>query len=695
MTEVRIKKIAIRKGDSPAEFDMEPGPVNLVYGPNESGKTAIVEFILGSVFKTAGRRWSLREFHAGRGSRVVLSGTGEEDEVFTPSRRDKLDDIWVRERTGLPPNMAKLLVVKGAELELSAGGASRDVLKEYLSSESILDSVSRKISATLADAVLVDGEPRGAHRGELSERKNRLDKLESLKAMLFEADRAMSGARRELLKKEQQDIRRQINAQNGARRHKAFRLNSRIEELDRALLTLPPEVLRKIHDANKAGILREGDLEAKMTEYAEESEASKEYEWLQEAVRIYEAKSHKIEIKADSAFLVAGLSSLAAAVLFAFLGHPLLCAGAVAAGSLFGLLYLKSMTRSIGAHAPDAGDMKRIETGFRERFGKDMRDEAARNAVRKAVEKAHDNAERIRKETGAIQKELREIGNAVDTRLAALGENASSAAEREAAIERLSTRRSRLEAEKSEAERELAVMMTDPSEYLEEDPGTAYDAGAMKRLEEDLSKAGRELEEEERSIADITARVQQAVSQGSVADPLEELVKLLRDKYSAARADFRKFEAGVIADILVSDVISGLRRRGDQQINEGLSSPEVRNLLKQLTGRYASVSLDEEAGLLVTDGDGVSFKLDGLSTGAREQVLLALRMGFAAGLAGRGRLFLILDDAFQHSDYERRERLVEQVFALGKTGWQVIYFTMDDHIRELFRKKGAMMKNIE
>jgi len=77
-----------------------------------------------------------------------------------------------------------------------------------------------------------------------------------------------------------------------------------------------------------------------------------------------------------------------------------------------------------------------------------------------------------------------------------------------------------------------------------------------------------------------------------------------------------------------------------------------------------------------------------LSTGAREQVLLALRMGFAARFAGNNSLFLILDDAFQYSDWERRPRLVDQVFAMAEKGWQIFYLTMDDNLRDLFRERG-------
>jgi len=63
-------------------------------------------------------------------------------------------------------------------------------------------------------------------------------------------------------------------------------------------------------------------------------------------------------------------------------------------------------------------------------------------------------------------------------------------------------------------------------------------------------------------------------------------------------------------------------------------------------------------------------------------------MGLASRVTEGDPLFLILDDAFQHSDWDRRETPVNQVITLVKNNWQVIYLTMDDHIRDLFLKSG-------
>ena len=94
---------------------------------------------------------------------------------------------------------------------------------------------------------------------------------------------------------------------------------------------------------------------------------------------------------------------------------------------------------------------------------------------------------------------------------------------------------------------------------------------------------------------------------------------------------------------------------------------------------------------MVIDSDDNEFRVADLSTGAREQVFLGARLGFARIALDNEPSFLVLDDAFQHSDWNRRKQLVQQAVGLVEAGWQVLYFTMDDHIRDLFNAEGERL----
>ena len=100
----------------------------------------------------------------------------------------------------------------------------------------------------------------------------------------------------------------------------------------------------------------------------------------------------------------------------------------------------------------------------------------------------------------------------------------------------------------------------------------------------------------------------------------------------------------------------------------------------------------EDEYLKVSD-DIQDFYLKDLSTGVQEQIMLALRIGFSSQLLKKESMFLILDDAFQHSDWPKREILINKLADVAKNGWQIIYFTMDDHIKDCFDKIGSSKLN--
>ena len=113
--------------------------------------------------------------------------------------------------------------------------------------------------------------------------------------------------------------------------------------------------------------------------------------------------------------------------------------------------------------------------------------------------------------------------------------------------------------------------------------------------------------------------------------------------------------------------------------------------MKKITKeKYKKIKIEGEN--IIISSDVADYNIKDLSTGAREQVLLAIRIGIAQKLLGNNSGFLILDDAFQHVDWEKRPLIVESLIQLSKSGWQIFYLTMDDHIKGLFEKMYAWKK---
>jgi len=136
--------------------------------------------------------------------------------------------------------------------------------------------------------------------------------------------------------------------------------------------------------------------------------------------------------------------------------------------------------------------------------------------------------------------------------------------------------------------------------------------------------------------------------------------------------------------LVVHETIEELQKQEDEKLLEKLNSEDIVSLIQRLTRRYKALGFDEKD-IIISD-DYFSFNIKDLSTGAKEQVMIALRIGFAKSILKQETAFLIFDDAFQHSDYKKRPLLIDTLFDLAQEGWQIIYLTMDNHIRDLFRE---------
>ena len=236
---------------------------------------------------------------------------------------------------------------------------------------------------------------------------------------------------------------------------------------------------------------------------------------------------------------------------------------------------------------------------------------------------------------------------------------------------------------------ELTSVGVPGHEYVEEDPGEEWDSERYAELTQGLRVTGDALKQEEQELETLKTRVAQET--GLENSNWEDLITALHDKRAEVALQYRKHTAEILAQIQVTKVIQEFRLEENSRIAEGLKRDDLIKPLQAVTGRYRSIRLDGDQGLVLTSDKDEEYPLASMSTGAREQIFLALRMAFAS-IAMEGKTgFLILDDAFQHSDWNRRENLVARTLSLVQSGWQVLYFTMDDHIRDMFEGVGEKM----
>jgi hypothetical protein len=95
-------------------------------------------------------------------------------------------------------------------------------------------------------------------------------------------------------------------------------------------------------------------------------------------------------------------------------------------------------------------------------------------------------------------------------------------------------------------------------------------------------------------------------------------------------------------------------------------------------GRYelrATRGTNGPAFTATDSASGKTLELDSLSRGTRMQLLMAVRLAFAAAEETAGPLPFVLDEVLSSADPERFRAVVECLLALVKAGRQVFYFT--------------------
>src|SRR5690606_14639946 len=316
-------------------------------------------------------------------------------------------------------------------------------------------------------------------------------------------------------------------------------------------------------------------------------------------------------------------------------------------------------------------ERQKIAEEFEVRFGQKLSGLPLLRQHMEKLEKAYYAAQTRQEELANAEDAASKLAEQIATGLDALTGEMAPPEHWAKVIPDLLKQQRALQEELANLKEELAALNVEPADYLPDFSGDAYDPAKMRQISTHQEKIARQLQTEKEALNNLKQRMCQETGD-DISIAWEDLIQNLQKKCESIVSKYKQQTAQVLAEIVVSKVISTAREEEDGKIQRALQGTAVHKPIHFLTNRYHNIWLDGE-NLMLSDDYG-EFALADLSTGAQEQVLLALRMGFAARLLGQESLFLILDDAFQHSDWQRRERLISHMVTMTEQGWQVIYF---------------------
>jgi len=674
------------------------GKLNLIYGLNESGKTFLTEFILQSVFKyPSASKWQMRDI-PGQG-KVILSGLEAGPIEFSPKTKRKIEDYWVDTAPGLPTNMARLLFVKGGELTLTSSEkeTNKHFLKSVLSQEVLFERILRKIKVTIKKADIVDGNIIGDNRGDIANRNNIREELLAIDDLLEDIENNYSSG--QLYEKRQQldNITRDLKTQENAKKHYAFTLNNMIDKIEREII--PDKDLEDLHDDLKEFKRVEGEIERVNNRYKEGKNVVDDFSWLDQAVRIWESlglatkqkPSLRWQIAASVMFLL-GLLGFAIQLVFSALEQNngwnwLLDAFSIVFilfGIGFNVLYLIKLNKweKVMLNTPER---EAIKTGYKDRFQKSIRGLTDLRTHLESLRDKYLEFKSIPLKIDELERSNQTLYENINSEISRFNPECLKSDDWESCFQEIKQSQENNKKRLEKTRIDLARLNVDKINLLENPAKEEYDHDKLSRLVEVRGITQKEIDHLESDLENLKARACQETQDDLDADWLEVLDSL-RSKRERLQKKYRRTTAKIVGEIASTKVLFNIQKGEDEKINRGLQTKELKEILKIVTSRYGAIDLSGDE-LLIKGGAG-DYYLGEISTGTREQVLLAIRMAFASKFAGGEPLFMVLDDAFQHTDWTRREQLFDVIFKFVDAGWQMTCLTMSDQIRNRFMDLG-------
>jgi len=688
---VKIEKITVKNLGPISDFSSDMGQFNLIFSRNECGKTFLTEFIIRSLFKNI-RRWQFRENGSGK---VTVSGLGQDGRLvdFSPSTPKKLEDYWEEEGSGLPASLAKLLVSKGGEaaIEETNEGIGKSLIKEVFSGISLLDKIDsdNNISKTVKGGQYEDGNLIIPNTGEGKIQRQLKDEVAKIDSLFEEIESKYKSGMLADHRVTHKQLKEKIGGLHRAKCHAAYLISENIKKLNLTLKQNDEEELGRISQEITLFSRDADDYKMKSAQLVEFINRCRDYEWLQKAIPLYEKLSVTSYRKPPVILaILAGVFAFAAVVFSVFSIMPGTIASLAAAIGLitFYLFRLSSSAKNSGA----TRELEKLAAEFTQRTPNNTLNMASLLAESEKQKEYYDKSRLLKEQLDTLSLANQSQKSKIMQLFYGLTGNQVT---EENWQEELGKRRetNRVIIDKIEGLRSrLSDLAVRDIEYITEDPGISFGYDELESAENELEKNESDINEIEQNIAQLKYSICSETGDDQSIEWLQ-LLDNLRKKRQEKQIELEDIEARIIAGILVHSEISQLRLEEDKKISEGLKSDVVLRPLSEVTGRYRQLFLENDT-LMVSD-DYKDYCIRDLSTGAREQVMLALRIGFASRALNQDSLFLILDDAFQHSDWEKRKILVGKLADIAKSGWQIIYFSMDNHIRELFDKAGSKFKN--
>lgn len=137
---------------------------------------------------------------------------------------------------------------------------------------------------------------------------------------------------------------------------------------------------------------------------------------------------------------------------------------------------------------------------------------------------------------------------------------------------------------------------------------------------------------------------------------------------------------------IVMSIFDKIEREEEEKVSDlfGKDSTISKYFCKITDGIYPEVSfIADEKKIYVKNRNDEVLDAGKLSGGAYDQLYLSIRLGLGESLLMGKKAFFIMDDPFIKADKKRLKEQIDMLKKISKSGWQVLYFTAKDEVKEV------------
>lgn len=622
---------------------------HVVYGPNESGKTLLVEALLQSL--TGDRRVAGTRVDERPEGYVVLDG--EDGKHKLASGETLLDRYAERYNFELSPaEFRNVFVVRDGDMS---------VLDESSFYRRVTDRIVGIWTGdieTVRDRVLERGRLTPERWNRSSQYDDADDQYELAADLLADVESYLDEAESNGLDSIERDsyeaARERERAEAEVAALEAAKAREEYEELVKTKETLEQSLQTRAALPSDSEL---SELESRLDGLAtgSEDELATRKAWYR---------------RATVAALVAGLGAGAVPVALGVREPALVAAGP----ATFGVVALAALAlyRSASNAIVRLDAEREAIVGRAAEIGIDAADTAAvRGKIADLRETREDHTEVIQSNTGVLRSWLdidandpREVVEAAEDALEARKPDPDVDADREFTEEEL------------EAAREAAEEAAERHDECEQ----ALRAH-RRRLDRFGDRAGQ-IRFEAFTGEPLDLTVTDLGALGDLADRLAAVVDAIETDADVSRA--------------AATVLEAMAASENEKMASLFADGEAADVFRRVTDdRYVDVGLTDDSQLAVELASGERLPPADLSRGTRDQLYLAVRVALGRRLMEGRDGFFLLDDAFLSADPQRLDRQADVLGELVESGWQVVYLTCKPAARDaLAEAAGASVTEL-